>query len=99
METPKVEMPHWQEGADGRLIAEMTRFRLIVDRATMPRLSHFIVLVRRAGGGNMLIGSGTAESVGAAMTAAEEMARHSYMIANERRTPANFDERDQRQGA
>lgn len=98
METPKVEMPKWQEGADGRLIAEMTRFRLIVDRATMPRHSHFIVLVRRAGGADMLIGSGTAESVGAAMTAAEEMAKRSYMIANDRQAPADFGERGQRQG-
>jgi CheY-like chemotaxis protein len=70
-----VETPEWREESDGTFIAETACFSLIVCRLADRRHARFLVMARRATGSDVLVGSGTTESVGQAMARAEKVAQ------------------------
>jgi CheY-like chemotaxis protein len=70
-----METPEWREEADGTFVAETTCFSLVVRRTADHNQARFLVLARRATGPDQLAGSGTSDSIGEAMNAAEIVAQ------------------------
>ena len=81
-----METLEWQKEQSGAFIAETDSFKLIVHWIAVPRQARFQVLARLPAGLDALIGSGTTESVGEAMDAAEKMATRSPAIVKPPRT-------------
>ncbi len=69
-----MERLQWKEAAGGTYVAETAAVRLIVYRTATNRYARFCVRVRRPDGTDSLSGSGTRDSVSAAMRAAREVA-------------------------
>jgi CheY-like chemotaxis protein len=81
-----MEAPEWREESDGTFIAETARVSLVVCRLADRRHARFLVMARRAAGSDVLVGSGTTESLGQAMQEAEKAAHRSPNATDRIRT-------------
>ena len=64
----------WREESDGTFAAETACFSLMVHRTADLRHARFLIMSRREAGPDQLAGSGSRDTIGEAMTAAETAA-------------------------